>query len=114
VTDKPDQLPEFLALLRRYPKLWGDTAVLGTAGRVRDFTRLLEDPVGRNRLLHGSDFPFPAAPSAFASRIGEETARQLDKEMNWIKRDFDLKAALGVGRTSAKRAYEIAKLSTSK
>src|SRR5438270_13867268 len=58
-TDTPDQLPEFLALLKRYPKLWGDTAVLGTAGRVRDFTRLLEHPPARDRLLHGCDFPFP-------------------------------------------------------
>ena len=58
-SDTPDQLPEFLALLKRYPNLWGDTAVLGTAGRVRDFGRLLEVPLVRSRLLHGSDFPFP-------------------------------------------------------
>jgi len=40
--ETPDQLPELVSLLKRYPKLWGDTAVLGTAGRVRDFGRLLD------------------------------------------------------------------------
>ncbi|HQX52220.1 MAG TPA: hypothetical protein PLY87_25490 [Planctomycetaceae bacterium] len=28
--------------MKRYPKLWGDTAVLGTSGRVHDFGRLLD------------------------------------------------------------------------
>jgi hypothetical protein len=26
---------------------------------------------------------------------------------NWLKRDFDLKEALGIGRASAERAYEL-------
>jgi hypothetical protein len=108
-TDAPDQLPEFLALLKRYPNLWGDTAVLGTAGRVRDFTRLLEEPLVRDRLLHGSDFPFPTAPTAFAARIGDDAAKRIDREKNWLKKDLDLKRALGVGLDSAKRAYQVAK-----
>jgi predicted TIM-barrel fold metal-dependent hydrolase len=107
-TDMPDQLPEFLALLKRYPKLWGDTAVLGTAGRVRDFTRLLDEPLARQRLLHGSDFPFPVSPTAFAPRIGKESARRISDEANWLTKDLDLKEALGIGRASAKRAYEAA------
>ena len=73
-SDNPDQLPEFLALLKRYPRLWGDTAVLGTPGRVRDFARLLENPLAKSRLLHGSDFPFPAAPRQEHRREdGQET-----------------------------------------
>ena len=107
-TDSPDQLPEFLALLRRYPRLWGDTAVLGTAGRVRDFTRLLDEPLARDRLLHGSDFPFPAAPLAFAGRIGNEAAERLAGERNWLKLDLELKEALGIGHASARRASQVA------
>ncbi len=109
-TDTPDQLPEFLALLKRYPKLWGDTAVLGTAGRVRDFTRLLAHPLARSRLLHGSDFPFPVAPLAFAAQIGDEAAQRIGKEVNWLKKDLDLKEALAIGVVSAERAYAIAKV----
>ena len=114
VTDTPDQLPEFVSLLKRYPKLWGDTAVLGTAGRVRDFGRLLDGDEAaedreliRSRLLHGSDFPFPAAPAAFLARIGPEVSLKLEMEPNLLKRDFDLKQALGIGRDSAQQAYKL-------
>lgn len=104
-TDEPDQLPQFVRLIEKYPKqLWGDTAVLGTAGRVRDFTRLLEIPAVRERLLHGSDFPFPAMPKAFARQIGDEAADRLTMLTNWIQRDLELKEALGIGRVSAKRS----------
>jgi uncharacterized protein len=106
-SDSPDQLPEFLALLKRYSKLWGDTSVLGTAGRVHDFGRLLDAPGARDRLLHGSDFPFPALPSAFSDRIGKDAADRISKEVNWLKRDFSLKEALGVGQASAKRGAKL-------
>ena len=111
ITDSPDQLPEFVELLKRYPKLWGDTAVLGTAGRVRDFGRLLGDrEFVRSRLIHGSDFPFPANPLAFAKKIGNGAAQRLDKEGNLIKRDFALKVALGIGQASAERSHLVAGL----
>jgi uncharacterized protein len=110
VSDRPDQLPEFLALLKRYKNLWGDTAVLGTAGRERDFGRLLDDPLARSRLLHGSDFPFPVSPARFAGRIGADTVRRIGAEASWIRQDYELKAALGIGLASARRAYEVARV----
>lgn len=106
-SDSPDQLPEFLALLKQYPKLYGDTSVLGTAGRVRDFGRLLDTPGASERLLHGSDFPFPAAPNEFVGRIDQATADRLTKESNWLKKDFGLKQALGIGDASAQRAFQL-------
>jgi predicted TIM-barrel fold metal-dependent hydrolase len=104
-TDRPDMLPSFLAMVRKYKNLWGDTAVLGSAGRERDFQRLLADPQAKQRLLHGSDFPFPPFPLAFASVIGLKKATQLQLIPNWLKQDFALKEALGIGRASAERAY---------
>lgn len=106
-SDTPDQLPQFLAMLNHYPKLYGDTSVLGTAGRVHDFGRLLDAPGAKERLLHGSDFPFPAVPSAFIGRIDKPTAERLSNEPNWIKRDFALKDALGIGRQSAELAFQL-------
>jgi len=107
-TDEPDQLPQFIDLQRRYPQqLWGDTAVLGTAGRVRDFGRLLKADHVRDRLLHGSDYPFPVVPEAFIPQIDEATAKQVSSEANWIKRDLALKQALGIGNASAERAYTL-------
>ncbi len=109
ITDLPDQLPEFVSMLKRFPEnLWGDTAVLGTAGRVRDFGRLLDEKeLVCSRLLHGSDFPFPASPIDFATKIGRQVAMQIDAEPNLLKKDLDLKEALGIGRASAERAYEL-------
>ena len=109
ITDLPDQLPEFVSMLKRHPeRLWGDTAVLGTAGRVRDFGRLLEEEeMVRSRLLHGSDFPFPPNPIDFALKIGRRVAAQIEAEPNLLKKDLDLKEALGIGRVSAERAYEL-------
>jgi predicted TIM-barrel fold metal-dependent hydrolase len=106
-SDQSDQLPFFLNLLKHYPNLWGDTAVLGTPGRVRDFYRLLDDPLTKSRLLHGSDFPFPIGPGAFVERIGHETVQEISKETNWLRKDFLLKDALGIGQASAERAYAL-------
>lgn len=103
--DRPDMLPNFLAMVRKYKNLWGDTAVLGSAGRVRDLQRLLADHEAGERLLHGSDFPFPAAPLAFAGVIGLTKAAYLQAIQNWMEQDLALKEALGIGRTSAERAY---------
>ncbi|HQR09196.1 MAG TPA: amidohydrolase family protein [Gemmatales bacterium] len=106
-TDTPDQLPNFTLLLKRYPNLWGDTAVLGTAKRDRDFYRLLDAPTVRDRLLHGSDFPFPVSPSAFEPRIGKEAVQAINKEKSWIGKDYQLKKALNIGQISAERAWQV-------
>jgi predicted TIM-barrel fold metal-dependent hydrolase len=108
--DQPDMLPAFLKMLREYEKqgnLWGDTAVLGGFGRSRDFTRLLADDYAKTRLLHGSDFPFPAVPLEFAEKIGRLDAVLLQLDPNLIRQDFALKEALGIGRSSAERAYRL-------
>lgn len=106
-SDTPDQLPNFTLLLKRYPNLWGDTAVLGTTGRVRDFYRLLDAATVRDRLLHGSDFPFPINANAHADRIGKETVQAIAKEKSWIGKDYQLKKALGIGQISAERAWQV-------
>lgn len=109
VEDKPDQLPEFLNLLKRYPKLWGDTSILGTRGRVRDVGRLLKEPLACDRLLHGSDFPFPVDPLAFSARIGLPAVLRISKEASWVRKDLELKEALGIGRECARRGYQLAR-----
>jgi hypothetical protein len=109
-SDRPDMLPGFLKLLRDYQKqgnLWGDTAILGSFRRSRDLGRLLADELARSRLLHGSDFPFPALPLEFAGKIGIVKAAAIQLDPNFIRQDFALKVALGIGRPSAERAYDL-------
>jgi len=106
-TDRPDMLPDFLAMVREYKNLWGDTSVLGSLGRVRDVPRLLADSEAKDRLLHGSDFPFPATPLTFACRLGLRKAARLQAIKNLVQRDYALKDALGFGRASAERAHRL-------
>lgn len=106
-TDSPDMLPDFLAMVRKYDNLWGDTSVLGSAGRAGDVVRLLADTAAQPRLLHGSDFPFPVAPDAFASVLGEPAVAALKTIRNPLDQDLALKEALGPGRASAERAYRL-------
>jgi predicted TIM-barrel fold metal-dependent hydrolase len=103
--DSPDMLPAFLAMVRKHKNLWGDTAVLGSAGRVRDVQRLLADTEAKERLLHGSDFPFPSVPLAFAGVLGLKKAILLQVIDNSMEQDLALKQALDIGRKSAERAY---------
>lgn len=105
--DEGDMLPDFLAMIRRHKNLWGDTAVLGTPGRVRDVGRLLEDDLALTRLLHGSDFPIPSAPLAFAGRIGFTKAARLQAIGSFVQQDLALKRALGFGQQSAARAWRL-------
>lgn len=106
-TDPVDMLPDFLAMVRKYKNLWGDTSVLGSAGRVRDMSRLLADGEAKDRLLHGSDFPIPATPFAFVGTLGVLKAARLQAIENLIEQDLALKDALGIGRASAERAYRL-------
>jgi predicted TIM-barrel fold metal-dependent hydrolase len=105
--DRPDMLPDFLTMAHKYPNLWGDTSVLGGMGRADDFLRLLADKPIHGRLLHGSDFPFPPVPMAFAEKIGLAEALRLQAMPNLIGQDLALKEALGIGRASAERAYNL-------
>lgn len=100
-------LPDFLKMIRKHENLWGDTSVLGIPNRVHDMSRLLADSQATDRLLHGSDYPFPATPIAFADTLGWIEALRLQAIKSLIKRDFALKDALGVGRASAERAYDL-------
>lgn len=106
-TDSVDMLPDFLQMLQRYPNLWGDTAVLGTAPRARDLLRILADKGAADRLLHGSDFPFASTPLAFGTKIGWTEAGRIQGISNLVRRDFELKSALGIGGASAERAYQL-------
>ncbi|MHB1033041.1 MAG: amidohydrolase family protein [Pirellulales bacterium] len=105
--DRPDMLPDFLAMARSHENLWGDTSVLGGFQRERGFLRLLAEKPVLDRLLHGSDFPFPALPLSFAKRLGMAEALRLQAIPNLIQQDLALKEALGIGLASAERAHRL-------
>jgi uncharacterized protein len=106
-TDRPDMLPDFLAMAKRFKNLWGDTSILGSYGRDADFLRLLNDKPILERLVHGSDFPFPSFPFAYVKKIGAVNALALQAIPNVLQQDLALKEVLGIGHVSAERAYRL-------
>ena len=106
--DCPDMVPDFLAMLRKYPKLWGDTAALCSRARSRNFLRLLADEVAPQRFLYGSDFPFPPSVGSFRSTLGLRNTLRVRRMDNPIAQDYSLQQMLGVGRTAAERSYRLA------
>jgi predicted TIM-barrel fold metal-dependent hydrolase len=94
--DPEDFFADLLAMVRRYPRFYCETAVLGAAARFRAIPRLLAEPEVVARLLHGSDFPFPSNALTRALALPPATLLELLSERNLLERDFRLKLALGV------------------
>ncbi len=105
--DRPDYFAHFLRMVERHQRLWGDTSVLTTGIRNADLKRAIEQESLGNRLVHGSDFPFPSRPLALTALLDTTTCLRLQGDKNLIRRDFAVKQALGIGRVTAERAYRL-------
>jgi predicted TIM-barrel fold metal-dependent hydrolase len=91
--DPEDYYPRFVEMMRRHDNLYGDTAVLASLIRWRALKRLSrEDAALRDRILHGSDYPFPPARLPYLARIGlfpPERRNPLDLDLR-IKESFEI------------------------
>jgi len=87
---------EFVEMLARHPRLYGDNSALALAGKGR-FVRRLLAPGVVERLVHGSDLPVPiqVTPMLLEGRIGLRTWWHLRRMRNALARDIALKRALG-------------------
>lgn len=90
--DPEDYYPHFVSMMQRYDNLYGDTAVMASLIRWRSLARLgAEDESLRERIIHGSDYPFPPARLPYLRRTGlfpPERRNPLDLDL-CIKRTFD-------------------------
>jgi predicted TIM-barrel fold metal-dependent hydrolase len=91
--DAEDYYPHFVRMMHKYPRLYGDTAVLATSIRWFALRRLSREPESlRRRILHGSDYPLPPARLPFLLRTGlfpPERRNPLDMDLR-IKRAYDI------------------------
>ena len=94
--DGVDFFPALVDLLPRYPKLYCDSAVLASTLYWRSLPRILEQDLVLERLIHGSDFPFPSNAVAFWNRLNPMDLLRLSSETNLLERDLRLKLALGL------------------
>ena len=91
-----DHFPHLVALAARHPRLYADTAVLGSQFRWRCIPEIVRTPSVLPRMIHASDWPFPANPLVFWNRLHPWTLVGLMAERNLFLRDLRLKQALGM------------------
>lgn len=96
--------------MRRHPGLWLDDSALLMAHRRRRLLRVLDTPEVHDRVIHGSDFPLPSQPLAFADRIGLRRARALRRIPSAFERDVQLKRALGAPESFLGNAVRVLRL----
>jgi hypothetical protein len=104
-----DFVQEFVNLVHRYENLYGDTAALNLPARMHAYEPILNDPLVRSRILHGSDWPIIALPPL---RCGPLTSIKLMRERNWMRRDVLIKQRLGFGRDYWERAARVLRLNS--
>lgn len=95
----PDYFHEFLAMLRRFPNLYGDNSALGAPNfrlwrsRVKELT----EPEVQAQILHGSDVPVPVGGGSLwaLGALSWRDFRLTKRIANPIERDVQIKRALG-------------------
>ena len=103
-------LDVWLGMVERYPNLYGDIAAFGLPGRAYAARRLLASPSASTRLLHGSDFPVPAAPIARAADLGLAKAVAIQRVRNSFERPLRLMMESGFDDDTFSRAGIVLRL----
>jgi predicted TIM-barrel fold metal-dependent hydrolase len=92
----PEYFHVFAEMIRRFPKLYGDTSAFNVPMRGRHVPECLREPL-LSRLVHGSDYPVPVN-GHFAwggGFVSWTDFRRCQKTSNILERDYLLKLAMG-------------------
>lgn len=104
---EPNRMPMLRSLLERFPNLWVDDSGITNFSRFLHLPRLANDPLIRERTVHGSDFPVPPAALLYTHRLGPRRAFRLATERNPLQREIAIKRALGVPAATLTRASRL-------
>jgi hypothetical protein len=94
-------------LFPAWPNLYADTSALTLYTRWRVLLRLVQRTELHARLVHGSDFSLPPAATLFAGRIPPSRWWNTWKRENGLRRDFEIKQAVGLPAQIYTRGYEV-------
>ncbi len=94
VPGEVDYSDAFVRLAREYEHFYGDTAALNLPTRSYVYKKVLENPVVRQKLVHGSDWPIMPFPPLKLLGL-KSSAQLLFGETNWLRRDVRIKEKLG-------------------
>ena len=94
--DKIEYFHDYLAMLERYPNLYGDISAFTVPNRKKYLLEFLEMNKYWDRLVHGSDYPVPPMSFLFWRRIKFGELRRIGREKNPFSKDVLIKRELGV------------------
>lgn len=84
----------FVRMAKEHERFYGDTSALNLPTRAYAYPKVLDDPVVRSKLVHGSDWPIPPIP--MPRHHGWRGAATLLRDRNALRRDVRIKRALGL------------------
>ncbi len=102
-----NQIPLLLKMMQRHPQLWVDNSGMANPSRFVYLARLASDPLVRERVLHGSDFPVPSSAVYFSRRLHRRQVWAVERENNPLEKEVRLKLALGYPESSLTRAAQV-------
>jgi uncharacterized protein len=94
--DRERYFNSFVKLIQRYPNLYCDNSVMASMMRWRNLPEALAHSGVLDRMVHGSDFPFPSNGLVYWNRLSPRVTARLVQEENLLERDVQIKRALGV------------------
>lgn len=97
-------------MLREFPNLYGDISAMASISRFQYLTKVLADPLARERVIFGSDFPVPISPIVFARQLGIRRVRELTQLTNPLQKNLETMRAMGVDDAILHRGESILKL----
>ncbi|HMO64938.1 MAG TPA: amidohydrolase family protein [Verrucomicrobiota bacterium] len=113
-TDGEEDFLRLRRLMEEFPNLYADTSALTQVNRPGHLRRVLADPLVRERLVYGSDFPLSntalVSPWYFPRDLSPAEMARLDDVKNPWDRDVALKAALGMPPETFTRGARLLRL----
>jgi predicted TIM-barrel fold metal-dependent hydrolase len=111
----PDYFDDFVAMTKRYPRLYGDNSALAGLSlrfRPRQMRRIREDEELAARIIYGSDVPVPSSGLVMAAlgMIGWGDYIDSRRHAGPLARDILLKRALGFPEASVTRLAGLLRL----
>lgn len=94
--DRERYFQHFCEMIKRHANLYCDNSVMATMLRWRNLPEVLEQAGVLDRMVHGSDYPFPPNGLVFWNRLPPRMTAKLIQEQNLLERDLQLKRALGL------------------
>ncbi len=108
-----DYFGDWVSMLERFPKLYGDISALVSLNRCGHLRDCLEPNIAA-RIVNGSDFPVPVLGHRLwlQGAIDHHEFRRIQDLSNPLERDLQFKKTLGFGEEVLTRAQSLLRLPT--